>query len=329
MTSTITLRDPADLLAHVDHALGFRPADSAVLVAVESGRIGLTARVDLAGAIEGATGFLRHLNTDKVQSVTLIAYSDDPAAATQTLLNLRAVVGVGGDSLAVTTAGWFDLTKGVSEVRPLSDITASPIYTAHVYRGSVVAPNRAALLPTALPADVQEQTAEHAAHYLALPAELGSPIDQVCAWTQAEPAAINPQTAGRLAATLADRAVRDAVLVTALGGTTEQVDHILFQTPGAAQAADEVFTGDQAPNATTQHLRDVLAVVVSHTLDTPSLSAEPLALMAFVSWWSGDCARAQVAADAALSRQPDQRLAHLANKAATHGLPPTWARAGR
>jgi hypothetical protein len=330
MTSTIALHNPADLLAHVDHALGFRAAASIVFVGIDPvGSVGLTARVDLTEAIEAAPSILRHLPADKVQGIALIAYSDDPAASTQTLLTLREMTAVGGPTLAVTTAGWFDLTKGISEVRPLADITASPVYTAHIYRGSVVAPTRDDLLPAALPADVQQQAAAHAAHYLAVPAELGTPIDQVCAWTQTEPETIDPQTAGLLAATLADHALRDALIINALGGTTEQIDHVLFQTPGAREATRQVFGGNQEPRATTRHLLDVLSAVVSHTLDAPSLSAEPLALLAFVSWFQGNGARALVAADAALTRQPDLRLASIARKAATHGVPPNWVNATR
>ena len=47
MTTTIRLRGPADIIAVLPYHLGYRPADSLVVVCLRRNRIGVVGRVDL------------------------------------------------------------------------------------------------------------------------------------------------------------------------------------------------------------------------------------------------------------------------------------------
>lgn len=56
---------------------------------------------------------------------------------------------------------------------------------------------------------------------------------------------------------------------------------------------------------------------------TPAAHAAPvLSLLASLAWWSGDGARAGIAADRALELEPDNRLAGLVRQSLDHGLRP-------
>ncbi|HVD64488.1 MAG TPA: DUF4192 family protein, partial [Lapillicoccus sp.] len=47
MTTTIRLRGPADIISVLPYHLGYRPADSLVVVCLRANRIGVVGRVDL------------------------------------------------------------------------------------------------------------------------------------------------------------------------------------------------------------------------------------------------------------------------------------------
>lgn len=80
----IRLTDPADVLAVVPYLLGFRPEESLVVLALEHGRVALTARFDL-GAVEQTGPFSHHLRMVlrhvKRPDVVLLAYSSSRSSA--------------------------------------------------------------------------------------------------------------------------------------------------------------------------------------------------------------------------------------------------------
>jgi hypothetical protein len=52
--------------------------------------------------------------------------------------------------------------------------------------------------------------------------------------------------------------------------------------------------------------------------------ADPLALLAWMSWWQNDAVRARLLAAMALRDHPGHRLARLVDTLLLHGVPPTW-----
>ncbi len=138
---------------------------------------------------------------------------------------------------------------------------------------------------------------------------------------------------GRLAAGLADRDVRDAVLVALLPGTgalpERMVSRPTASQPEIAAALGTVF-GDGVgasvppdPVRTAMHV-DLLEAVVSHA--PRRLQPAPLALLGVLAWWRGEGARASLLVARCLGADPAYRLALVLDSALEAGLPPSWAR---
>lgn len=56
----------------------------------------------------------------------------------------------------------------------------------------------------------------------------------------------------------------------------------------------------------------------------PCRGVQPLAMAAFLAWWSGDGARARILSDQALEEDPAHGLAHLIQDALWKACPPPW-----
>lgn len=138
---------------------------------------------------------------------------------------------------------------------------------------------------------------------------------------------------GRLEAGLADRRVRDAVLVSLVPGTGLLAERSLrgarpdpaddrLLGEAMARVVDPV-AGEPPPGSSRRHER-VLEQVVAHGRDEGHPPA--LTLLGLLAWWRGDGARAALLLGRALEVDPGYRLAALLDRTLAAGLPPGWVR---
>lgn len=166
---------------------------------------------------------------------------------------------------------------------------------------------------TATPSTRRDDAAVHAARYVADAALLGAPDFQVTAWLSAS-GDLSARSAGYLAATLADRNVRDALLLAAVGADGAVVEAVA-NGDGPADAVGAVIANPRTSTATAR-VRAVLDAVAEQAEDAPTLAAEALAASAALAWLSGDARRAVDAAHGALTLATGHRLAGLVLRAA-------------
>lgn len=108
---------------------------------------------------------------------------------------------------------------------------------------------------------------------------------------------------------------------------------LLSLVPGSGTAAERVLSGQPGPDAEglldrqpdpdlVERGRRLLAALARTA--PPGRRAEPLAVLSWLSWWSGEGARARLLSERALSDQPGHRLAGLVAQLLARGVPPTW-----
>jgi hypothetical protein len=121
---------------------------------------------------------------------------------------------------------------------------------------------------------------------------------------------------------LADVAVRDDVIVSLVGAPPPGVTG----DDASAWAMGEVFQpGGRAPDvertaAATLVLEETARCAARGT------QAPALVLLAWLAWWTGAGATADVVVHQVLAEEPGHTLATLVAGAVRHGLPPGWAR---
>lgn len=255
--------------------------------------------------------------------------------------------------------------------RPLEDLQATRIGAQMVLEGLLVAPTRDDLvrLPRTTPA--QRKAARRAADRwrargaaavpgaeahrwrregLALWREAVSRVDEPAGGRPGDPGSApailsegpvvfgdaptlpEPTATGRLLAALEDVLVRDAVLISIIGGSDRVADRLVAGETGPAigqalAAITDPVRGRRPEPARAAAARAVLEHGVAHT--TRGRHAPALTLLAVLAWWEGDGARAGLLVDRALAADPGHRLALLVDQALQAGMPPGWARSDR
>jgi len=139
---------------------------------------------------------------------------------------------------------------------------------------------------------------------------------------------------GRIEAGLADRRVRDGVLVALVPGTSDLPERCVRTVPstpeldaalGAAMALIlDPSRGVVPPVRATAVHEAVLEAVVAR--GRAGAQAPALTLLALLAWWRGDGARARLLLDAALDADAEYHLAELLDDALTAAIPPGWVR---
>lgn len=327
----VRLADPGELAASIPHLLGFRPAESLVLLSLTGGsgrRLGLTLRADLPPPGLGdvwARRLAEAVLTDRPDGVVAVVVSespDDGDGLPHRQVVRDVVVALAGERLPVRQVllvrdgRWWDydcprpccapgagmpLPEGVTELE-----------VAAVATGVVVAPDRDALGDRiARPGPdgrraMAEACAEAAAGCAAAVVARGwdavaeeswaAVLDALARCRPGAPAAGAPLTdpeVARLLWGLRDRAVRDRALELALG-------------PDEA-AAEQLWT--------------------ECTRRAPApLDAAPATLLAVSCWLRGDGAMADVALTRALRGSPGYALARLLSEALRACVPPAQLR---
>ncbi|WP_147917305.1 DUF4192 domain-containing protein [Ruania zhangjianzhongii] len=126
---------------------------------------------------------------------------------------------------------------------------------------------------------------------------------------------------GAVLAGLADPWVRDAALL--WSGTGQLLGDAVRDN-----VVDAVFSGRLLPQMRRLHAADrTLTVLGAHATDR--WKAPVLASRAWLAWWSGEGAKANILLERSLRADPDYSLAQLLGTALAHGIPPGWARSGR
>lgn len=369
MTTTLRVDEPRELLALVPHRLGFRPVDSVVAVSLRPprGQVGVVMRVDVAALADAGTGpglaraVVGTMAQDGAHEVVLVVYTDeDPrdrsGREVRAVAHLReAAAAPFGDVAAwvVTATGYLSLDCGGGCCprggRPLRELESTRVSATMVLAGSAVAHSRDAV--AAIPyassdhrrgvARVRSRWERRRRDVVA--SEKGTEMwrrASLEAWrsavavARAAPAGPLPVPSGRIEAGLADRRLRDAVLLTLIPGTGDLAERSLrgerpSREDDAAVAAAlgllmDAERGVEPPeDATTAHER-VLESVVAH--GRAGGQAPALTLLAVLAWWRGSGARAAVLVERALEQDPAHHLGQLVSTLLATAVGPGWAR---
>lgn len=334
MSNVIRVTHARDLIAFIPYQLGYTPSQSVAVIALRGpgGRVGLIARIDLANAADAAPRLVSHMVTDGATSIVVIAYTDDEAAAeaatSAVTMHAAALTLDTTATFLVTAATYRHLDANPDDAKPLADLDASITAATMVSLGARARASRDDLRITPAPDDARTQATTTRDNHLTM--GLHKPV-ALHDWRKAiAGAARTPDSAGRLAAALTDVTVRDAVVVTILGGYDVAEGMVYGENIDTATVGQvlakmiDPATGTAPNDDDTQPVREVLAHVAAHT-DSPAA----LTLLALVAWWHGDGATANVHLEDALTIDPDYRLAHLLAQALSVGLAPGWVRRSR
>jgi len=342
---TVRISDPGEIVAAIPHLLGFRPAESVVLISLggaSGGRVGLTIRADLpprAHIPELARGLTRSIRTDRPAAVLLAVVSEAgdepllgrarpagaPASADvdlphrrlvrrliSNLTNARVPV---RDALLVRNGRWWSYECARRCCSPGAGTplrgTVTELEVASVAAGTVVAGDREELRDRIAPVGglAWAATSGAVAH---VAGERAARAEE-CGW---------PAVAEEARAQLAE-----AVAACRPGGGAERLSDdvvagvlwALFD-PRVRDVGVELTLGPEA------HAAETLWVECTRRAPSP-LDAGPATLLAIGAWLRGDGAMANVALERALDSDPDYGLAQMLQGALFSCLPPKQLRA--
>lgn len=300
--TTLTARNPEDLLAVVPVVLGFEPDDSIVMLTVAA-RESFHARVDLPpdrrDVGEVVDVLLEPAVRHRVRSVVLLLYTSDEAMARTVVRAVRRADRgpVVVEALRVAAGRWFPLLRdrrGLGSVGVPYDVSSHPFVVDAVVSGRVLHGSRADLAAT-LRSDPAGVRAVAAAREPA-GAAAATPVPP----TAAAVAEVAETWAGRDDEPPADVA---AGLLAAVAVPTARDGALL----GVSRAA----AGD--------HVR-LWSSLVRRAPD--DLVGHAAAVLAFCAWLSGDGALAWCAVDRARDAEPDHTLAVLVAELLAGAVPP-------
>ena len=312
----VRLSDPGELAASVPYLLGFRPAESVVLLSLvgESGsRLGLTVRADIPHPEEGrdlARQLAAKVITDRPSAVVAVVVSEAPdeeAALPHLRLAWDVCASMAAYAVAVTEVllvrggRWWSydcpdrccapgagtpLPEHVTELEVAAVATGVVVERDRDGLGERIArpglPERRAIAEVCAQVAVECADAIVALGRDAVAEESWSAVVEALARSRPGPPAatgrLTDREVARLLWGLRDRAVRDRALELALGP----------DAPAAEQLWTECTRRAPAP-----------------------LDAAPATLLAVSAWLRGDGAMADVALTRALAGSPDYALARL------------------
>ncbi len=345
----LTVREPRDVVALVPYQLGFVPQDSLVLVAFgPSGRLGVVLRADLADVVAGerwrALEVAGYLEADGADRAVAVVYLDGA------LPDVPSWLEVVDDALAERGVDLVDCWHVDGEVFrsllcrgsgccppqgwPLAHAESSVVSAHMVGLGRSPAATRAQLLPDLTPAPqaARRRVAGRVRRATAGPLGATARLRHLRAWQGclASGRVEEADAAGVLAA-LDDPWTRDAVVLTLAGVDDVVVDELALcgPTERTDEALDQLFGAASGPalsplEEVLRPGREVLLAVAR--LAQGPRRADPLAVLAWASWWSGDGALARDLVEVALRARRDHGLARLVAGAVGTGTPPAWAR---
>jgi hypothetical protein len=314
-STTLTARNPEDLLALVPIVLGFVPHDSVVMLTFGAERP-FHARVDLptrpAEVAEVVQALLEPAQRHRVRRVVFIVYAPDAHAARAVGRPLeRAFDGAGVDVIDVLRADgnrWFTVLgrrPGVPAWGVSYDVSAHPFAAEAIVDGRVMHRSREELADTLR--DDPARVAVVAAAVAALP---GPPADGGRGGTAAE-------------MEWARRLVGDHVATGTEPGDADLARLLVgLRDPLVRDAAWMAMTREDA--------REHVGLWTDVVRRCPrELLAAPAALLGFAAWLSGQGALAWCAIDRCRESAPDYALAGMLAEMLVHAVPPSaWEDGG-
>jgi hypothetical protein len=325
----------ADLIAHAWYALGYRPRNSLVLVAVLDHLSGPVIRADLPGEedlAELVQTLLDRLRPHADSVVALVVHDgaapvvrgvtrclrDETCRQRLALLDVLHVDSTTYRSLKCTNPRCCP-AAGL----PLADVLTTPAAAQHVLAGDVLLREEADLVAdvVAVPARGDGTTGAREPPIAAGPVATslpGSGLEWFDAWSHyLRGSDLPPGTARELASALGDVALRDAVLAS-LAGDDEAATAMVHRRR---------WTGplfELRPDAQRLERGRLLLAEAARTAD-PGSRAHALAVLAWAAWHAGNAsARARMLVDLALADDPSHRLAALVNQLLSAAVPPGW-----
>jgi len=307
-TTTLTARNPEDVLALVPVVLGFEPRHSLVMLTF-GGVHQFHARIDLPSAsvpldgrvTAGLSGSLiRPALEHEVERVVLVLYTGDGLRARRigrALISDFESVGIAViDVLQAHEGRWYSPARrrpGVGAEGVPYSVDAHPFRAQAVLEGRVTLGSREELAATVEP-----------------------DLDRVAAIQDALADAEPLNHAGL-----------DRLLTRGLRcGTIEDPDDLAslllsLERPKSRDRAWSVMTRDDAPDHVALWTQVVRAA-------PPDLVAHPAAVLGFAAWLAGSGALAWCALDRCLDRDPDNTLGGLVATMLSEAVPPTlWSQA--
>jgi hypothetical protein len=308
----LRVRRPDELLAIIPYLVGFHPDESIVAVFIKSGRVLLTARMDLPSESSGdelAERIDWLARKHAAQALALVAYSADTLPAHRLLTRLMDRLGEHEltDVLYVGHGRWWSLSCG-DECCPFSgtpfDPSSHPLSAAAVFAGlgaradrreleaSVSGPSEEELprlreLADALLAGLEQLDDPRAAVRL-----LGSIVETAIS----EPAVPEERTCLLLGLLVTDVHIRD--LAWALITPTNAEDHVRLWGGVVAQVP-------------------------------PTLAAAPLCLLGMAAWVSGAGALLNCCCERLAQIDPDYSMGRLLADISERAVPPSlWQQMG-
>lgn len=320
--TALHIGDAADLVVAVPYLLGFRPAESLVLVALERNRVIVSARVDLADLLDGSATAqpldeaVSAAARSGADSAVALVFSDE-AVRIDDMPHRRVVDAVGFraaaagllllDVLVVRRGRWWSFVcidggcAQCSDDGQAVDEYASPVAAAATFRGLVALPSREAVADLLRPAEDRDRLepliAAHENGVVQAVVE-GQARRQERAATRALFAAareadraepdLSDERIARFGVALTVTAVRDGVWLAIDAGRLEGHDfwrHLARRLP-------------------------------------PPYDAAPLFLTGWSAWRNGDGVLAGIAAERALESDPTYHAADMLLAALAHGVNP-------
>lgn len=260
-------------------------------------------------------------------------------------------------SWVITPDHYFQLQDGAVPPRDMWSDAAELVNTATVasavYAGAMVVPDRAALadIPRAEAKD-RDRAQRATLRWLERNRADGEKTWRIESWqlwedaiaaqmqAQASPAHESPEAAplvadplllGRLQAGLENIRIRDAVMVSCLPGMGD-LPYRSVATDAreeVARSVDRVLNSKHAarPGAEVRAVEQLLSGIYAHCAAARSTPA--LTVLAWISWWRGNGARASVLIDRALEADPSYNMARLVERMIEVGMPPGWVQRQR
>lgn len=306
--------DPADLLALIPYQLGFHPAESVVTMFLQSGRVLLTARVDLP-AVTYADALAEELaglaRQHGASGVVLVGYGSDPprtrAVLDRLTVSLGSAVGV-AEALYVDAGRWWSLLDpptGPNDPGQPYEVESHRVAAEAVYAGMTARGDRSELV--ALVVGPDPATTDRLAE---LARTLESDLDRL-------------PDRGRT--TAMEEGVQ--AQVNAADGTAPDEAALLR----LALLARDLLLRDLAWAAITReearaHVRLWTEVV---RVSPPALASAPLCLLGLAGWINGDGALLNICVERVSLIDPGYSLGRLLADISAHALSPSlWDELG-
>ena len=307
----LKVRRPDDLLAVIPYLLGFHPDESLVAVFVKSGRVILTARMDLLS--EAGDELAEQIDVvakrEGAQALALVAYSAAALPANRLLTRLMDRLSEHDltDVLYVGHGRWWSVTCG-DECCPLAgtplDLTSHPLSAAAVLAGLVTRANR-----EELEASIGGPSPAELPRLQSITETLLSEVEQLD----------EAGAAVRVMLSMLDTAVADP------NSLDERTCLLLGLMMMHIDLRDRAWMLIN-PATADDHLRLWGAVVAQVP---PTLAAAPLCLLGMAAWLGGDGALLNCCCERLAVVAPDYSMGTLLAEISERALPPSiWQELG-